>query len=797
MSAPLINGLGGDAGFGEDFLARNDDGSTTEIDITPVFEDGLNFFGRQFTSLWVNNNGSVTFNGPRSTFTPNVITENNNNPEITPYFADVDTRGGEVAPTPGGTSTGSNLVYYDFDTANDRFIVTWDDVGYFSSRTDKLNAFQLILTDRGNGDFDIEFRYENVDWTTGGASGGTDGLGGTPARAGFTASTGNPNAQFELPASGDQDALLMLEMAEGNTGMMGIWQFSVRSGDINAGGIPDLPPLRGATSGDPHLVTLDGVAYDFHAAGEFVLLRATNGADFEIQSRMTPVEGSDLVTVNEAIALRVGGSDVMIDSNDDNPFSVDGVATDVPNFDSIMIGDDEVFRANNVYTIVLAGANGTIDDGDTQVEVTVFDDRVDFVVALGSELAANVEGLLGDGDGNAANDVALVDGTVLVRPFAFEDLYGAYRDDWRVDNEGDSLFTYDAGESLAGFYLPDHPAQIASLDDFTQAEIDAATQTLLDAGLTEGTANFNNALLDFLITDDESFIESAQNAPEVPADDDTLIFTAAELNRPTTLGDDNFTGTSGADNVDGQAGNDTLNGQGGNDTLLGGTGNDVINGNGGRDQLRGGSGNDRMNGGTGNDNMFGQTGDDNINGGDGDDRAVGQRGEDTLIGGDGDDNLKGGGDNDTIRGDAGNDFLKGGTFKDLVQGGSGNDKIAGNAGRDNLQGGAGNDNIKGGGGNDRIDGGAGNDFMKGGAGADTFVFNEGHRNDRIVDFDTARDKLLLDAALVGNANSGQAVLNQFAEVTAAGVVLDFGDGDRITLTNLSSLNGLADDILFA
>ena len=110
MSAPLINGLGGTAGFGENFLDRNDDGSTSRIDFSEVFEDGLNFFGNQFTGAFINNNGSITFNSSRSSFTPDVITAASNNPEITPFFGDVDTRGGATAPTAGGASTGTNLV---------------------------------------------------------------------------------------------------------------------------------------------------------------------------------------------------------------------------------------------------------------------------------------------------------------------------------------------------------------------------------------------------------------------------------------------------------------------------------------------------------------------------------------------------------------------------------------------------------------------------------------------------------------------------------------------------------------
>ena len=94
---------------------------------------------------------------------------------------------GAVTASPGGTSRGSNLVWYDFDaTGYGTLTVTWDDVGYYNSNIDKLNAFQVRLIGTGGGNFDIEFRYETINWTTGSASGGTSGLGGTVARAGYT-----------------------------------------------------------------------------------------------------------------------------------------------------------------------------------------------------------------------------------------------------------------------------------------------------------------------------------------------------------------------------------------------------------------------------------------------------------------------------------------------------------------------------------------------------------------------------------------------------------------------------------
>lgn len=69
------------------------------------------------------------------------------------------------------------------------------------------------------------------------------------------------------------------------------------------------------TRGDPHIKTIDGVNYDFQAAGEFVLLRGTG---LEIQARQTAVETTSAlgpnphtgltscVSVNSAVAVRVG-----------------------------------------------------------------------------------------------------------------------------------------------------------------------------------------------------------------------------------------------------------------------------------------------------------------------------------------------------------------------------------------------------------------------------------------------------------------------------------------------------------
>lgn len=231
--ASLVNGLGGTAGFGENSLTRNDDGYSSFIDLTSIFPQGLKFFGHTWTGAYVNNNGNITFSSGLYSYTPTAIGGNYSSAIIAPFWADVDTRSGAAdAATPGGTSTGSNLVYYDIDPATGTFTVTWDDVGYYYYHKEHLNAFQLQLVSTGGQDFDIIYRYEDINWTTGTASGGTsDGLGGYVARAGFSA--GDGSNYYEFYFSANQNFMLNLENTTlAGSSEAGVWRFPVTSGSI-------------------------------------------------------------------------------------------------------------------------------------------------------------------------------------------------------------------------------------------------------------------------------------------------------------------------------------------------------------------------------------------------------------------------------------------------------------------------------------------------------------------------------------------------------------------------------------
>jgi len=130
---------------------RNDDGYMA-LDL------GFNvtFFGQTYSSLFINNNGSVSFGDGVAEYRPNGVT-GADAPIISPFFGDVDTRNPD-----------SGVVHYNL--AQNQLVVTWDNVGYYSAHGDKTNSFQLVLRGDGYvpvaGEGLIGFFYGNMGWDT-------------------------------------------------------------------------------------------------------------------------------------------------------------------------------------------------------------------------------------------------------------------------------------------------------------------------------------------------------------------------------------------------------------------------------------------------------------------------------------------------------------------------------------------------------------------------------------------------------------------------------------------------------
>ena len=225
------------AGFNTKSIPANDDGSA------PLESLGftINFFGKSRSSVYVNNNGNLTFDSALATFTPFGL-QNTQREIIAPFFADVDTR-----------NPASRLVTYGQDTINGHraFGANYIDVGYFGAHADKLNSFQVVLIERadtGSTNFDIEFNYAKIQWETGDASGGVGGYGGVPAVVGWSNGTSDPSASFQLPGSlvsgafldGGPHALVRqtvngIVSNQGGTTVLGRLTYRARDGIISPG----------------------------------------------------------------------------------------------------------------------------------------------------------------------------------------------------------------------------------------------------------------------------------------------------------------------------------------------------------------------------------------------------------------------------------------------------------------------------------------------------------------------------------------------------------------------------------
>lgn len=169
---------------------RNDDGSSNAINLPFNFC----FYGQNMNTVFINNNGNVSFGASYGTFSSAAFPSNQYS-MIAPFWADIDTR-----------ALASGVVYYKVTPT--AMIVRWQTVGYYSQHTDKLNDFQLIITD-GNDPLlppgsNCAFCYGDMQWTTGDASMGVNGFGGTPATVGCNLGDGVNYiqiGQFDAPGT--------------------------------------------------------------------------------------------------------------------------------------------------------------------------------------------------------------------------------------------------------------------------------------------------------------------------------------------------------------------------------------------------------------------------------------------------------------------------------------------------------------------------------------------------------------------------------------------------------------------
>lgn len=393
------------------------------------------------------------------------------------------------------------------------------------------------------------------------------------------------------------------------------------------------------------------------------------------------------------------------------------------------------------------------------------------------------------------------------------------------DNDNDDF--YSIGEGQGGIWLrtSGDATTTASAGGYS---LNAGSQTRVQVSLGQGATTY--AVLDVDLSDGNAKVDLVTSAGgtqylALSADTDMIsgvadaqLLGVADLNLGGTddrnvlrgnSGDNFIKGEGGSDVIYGGSGDDRIGaGDGwdrigaglGDDTVWGGAGRDQIWGSGGNDTIAsgdhadivyGGSGADRIYGGHSADRLYGGLGNDNIWAGTGDDAIQGGYGHDYINAGSGDDAVYGYMGDDRLGGSYGDDRLFGGLGDDSIWGGTGNDAMQGGVGDDYLHGGSGADVLYGYTGNDILNGALGNDRMAGGAGADTFIFTDGY--DRVMDFTDDVDTIQISQSVAGYGMDADDVL-AIGEIINGNAVFDFGNGDVLTIYDVSTLAVLENDL---
>ena len=281
---------------------------------------------------------------------------------------------------------------------------------------------------------------------------------------------------FYVSQSGINAATTRINTAAGDTmgtGSLakGTWFIGVSTFLMGAGTYS----VYGSTVvGDPHIATTNGVHYDFQGAGEFVLLK--RGADFEVQSRMTPVstagpggpeprtELSTCVSINTAAAVKTEKHRVTYEPRIDGRVDPSGMQLRV---DGRLLRDvpQRGKRLDDGATIFKEAATGIVrveyrDETSVRLVPNWWASQklwyLDFDMSP-PDAAVGIAGPIGADDWIPA----LADGkSAGPKPGETDErykaLYGRFADSWRVADDS-TLFDYAKGKATGDFTVGGWP----------------------------------------------------------------------------------------------------------------------------------------------------------------------------------------------------------------------------------------------------------------------------------------------------------------------------------------------------
>lgn len=263
-------------------------------------------------------------------------------------------------------------------------------------------------------------------------------------------------------------------------------------------------------------------------------MRSTTTNDYEVQARQEMLyPGNRTVAVITAVAANVAGYKVGLYLR---PSGVEvRVASTVVDLSSGPI------PVGNGGTVALVGEaiEVTWPDGSDLVAKPNLGWGLDVAMVVPSTRQGAIEGVLGNFNGDPADDITPHGGAPISQPPTFASLYPAFADSWRVSDPMtggfDSLFDYGPGESTATFTdktIPDAPATASGLSEAAYAAAEAICR---DAGVYD-PVTLEACILDVALSGQVVFATSAAESQiltgttlsiDQPGGTASLIFSAS------------------------------------------------------------------------------------------------------------------------------------------------------------------------------------------------------------------------------------------------------------------------------
>ncbi|MGP7961321.1 VWD domain-containing protein, partial [Sanguibacter sp. A247] len=277
-------------------------------------------------------------------------------------------------------------------------------------------------------------------------------------------------------------------------------------GAVEVGDAETVGTSPARVSGDPHLITLDGLNYDLQSVGEFHLLDIAGGA-WNLQSRFIPML-RDFSGMG-SLAFEIAGSVVELDAT--GGVWIDGDSSALSEGAGYMFSDSSTLVRHEgvVVADIVTAASAT----PITVEWSYRAGVGSVGLAIPDVYRGATAGLLGDYDGDFQNDLRLRDGTQLRTSAPAQSIHDYYADSWRI-RESESLFTYSEGSSSATHTDLSYPRNITTRGDFSAAERFDARGLCAEYGVPAGPA-FDDCELDVLAGGSWAF---AATAAEVERD---------------------------------------------------------------------------------------------------------------------------------------------------------------------------------------------------------------------------------------------------------------------------------------